>query len=379
LTEGQTRLRTEVRLWVEKEIFPLANTERDDEEQALRLVRMLAQAGLLTYVAEQPYGGMHARVQSRDLCIIRKEVARGSALADVMFAMQGLGSYPITLAGTEEQKRRYLPAIVDGRAITAFALTEPDAGSDLSAIRTTAKRDGSGYRLDGVKKFVSNAGLAKWTVVFARAEQDRAISAFVVDRETPGFSLREKMHLMSPHPMGVLAFQNMRIDPEQLLGQEGDGLKIAMQTLDLFRATVGAAAVGLAERALDEALRYSRMRTQFGRAISEFQAVQFKLATMATELEAARLLVHWAAWVKDEGDGGDVKRASAMAKLFATEVSQRIVDEALQIHGGTGLVKGSASERLYRAVRALRIYEGTSEIQRLVIAREMLKGEGDGL
>jgi len=292
-----------------------------------------------------------------------------------MFAMQGLGSYPITLAGGEALKRRHLPRVVSGEAIAAFALTEPEAGSDVAALQTAARRDGDHYELDGVKTFISNAGLADFYVVFAKTNPDqghKGISAFVVEPSMSGFVVERKLELIAPHPIGVVRFERCQVPRESLLGDEGQGFKIAMQTLDVFRATVAAAAVGMARRALDEALAYSRQRVQFGRPIAEFQGIQFKLGEMATELEAARLLVYRAAWKKDQG-AERVTRESAMAKLYATEMAQRVIDQAVQIHGGNGVVKGFVVERLYREIRALRIYEGTSEIQKVVIARELLK------
>jgi acyl-CoA dehydrogenase len=292
-----------------------------------------------------------------------------------MFAMQALGSYPITIAGNEQQKSRYLPPIAKGEAIAAFALTEPQAGSDISSMETRAVRRGKEYLLTGVKRFISNAGLAQTYVVFASTDPEKkakGISAFVVEADTPGFVFKEKTPLLSPHPIGVIAFEECRIPKTQLLGSEGEGLKIALATLDTLRCTVGAAAVGLAQRALEEAIRYSQSRHQFGRELAQFQGIQFKLADMATELEASRLLVYQAAWVNDHGQKG-LTQKSSMAKLYATEAAQRIVDQALQIHGGMGVVVGTPVEKLYRDVRALRIYEGTSEIQRLVIARSLLK------
>jgi len=325
-------------------------------------------------------GDSRENVQARDLCILREELARGSALADTMFAMQALGSYPITIAGSEEQKQRYLPPIARGEAIAAFALTEPQAGSDLSSMETRAVSRGGEYRLTGVKCFISNAGLAQTYTVFALTDPEKktkGISAFVVEANTPGFVLKERTPLLSPHPIGVIAFEDCRVPRTQLLGQEGEGLKIALTTLDTLRCTVGAAAVGLAQRALEEAVQYSRKRRQFGQALAEFQATQFKLADMATELEASRLLVYQAAWARDHNQS-DLKQKSSMAKLYATEAAQRIVDQALQIHGGMGVVVGTPVEQLYRDVRALRIYEGTSEIQRLVIARNLLKSSQQG-
>ena len=368
-------LRGKVRSWVEKNLISAGEKEADIEGQARQLVHLLGREGFTAYVAAKKYGGVREGVQARDLCIFREELSRGSALADTMFAMQALGSYPITLAGSEEQKKRYLPAIAKGEAIAAFALTEPEAGSDISAMQTSAVRDGDGYRLTGVKRFISNAGIARTYTLFASTDPEKkikGISAFVVEADTPGFFLKEKTSLLSPHPIGVIAFEDCRIPRTQLLGQEGEGVKIALATLDTLRCTVAAAAVGLAQRALEEAIKYSRARRQFGQALAEFQATQFKLADMATELEASRLLVYQAAWASDHKQK-DLKQKASMAKLFATEAAQRIVDQALQIHGGMGVVTGTPVERLYRDVRALRIYEGTSEIQRLVIAKGLLK------
>jgi acyl-CoA dehydrogenase len=299
-----------------------------------------------------------------------------------MFGVQALGSYPIALAGSEEQQRRYLPPLAKGERIAAFALTEPNAGSDVSAISTQAERDANGYRLNGVKHFISNAGIAHTYVVFASTQPEakaKGLSAFIVESNSAGFTVKEKTPLLSPHPIGVVAFDDCFVPQHQLLGGEGEGLKIALSTLDTLRCTVGAAAVGFAQRALDEAVGYSRKRRQFGHALAEFQGIQFGLADMATDLEAARLLVYQAASMKDE-DLQEFPLKSSIAKLFATEAAQRIVDQSLQIHGANGVVAGSIMERLYRDVRALRIYEGTSEIQRLIITKHLLKQEErDGL
>ncbi len=360
---------------MEKNLLSGSGKEADIERQARQLVNRLGREGFTAYVASKRFGGARENVQVRDLCILREELARGSALADTMFAIQALGSYPITMAGNEEQKQRYLPPIARGEAIAAFALTEPHAGSDISSMETRAVKSGREYRLTGVKCFISNAGLAQTYVVFALTDPEKmakGISAFVVEADTPGFVFKEKTPLLSPHPMGVMAFEDCRIPETQLLGKEGEGLKIALTTLDTLRCTVGAAAVGIAQRALDEAIQYSQRRRQFGQALAEFQATQFKLADMATELEASRLLVYQAAWSNDHSQK-DLKQKSSMAKLFATEAAQRIVDQALQIHGGMGVITGTPVEQLYRDVRALRIYEGTSEIQRLIIARSLLK------
>lgn len=375
--QEQLLLRGQIRSWVQKNLLSGGKKEAATEEEARQLVKQLGQEGFIAYVVSQRFGGVRDNVQARDLCLLREELARGSALADTMFAMQALGSYPITIAGSEQQKSRYLPPIARGEAIAAFALTEPQAGSDISSMETRAVRRGTEYLLTGVKRFISNAGLAQTYVVFASTDPDKktkGISAFVVQADAPGFVFKEKTPLISPHPIGVIAFEECRVPETQLLGTEGEGLKIALTTLDTLRCTVAAAALGLAQRALEEAIKYSQQRRQFGQALAEFQGTQFKLADMATELEASRLLVYQAAWVNDHGQKG-LTQKSSMAKLYATEAAQRIVDQALQIHGGMGVVVGTPVEKLYRDVRALRIYEGTSEIQKIVIARSLLKNE----
>ena len=371
--QDHVTLRAKVRDWAEKNLF--AATEADVEQRARTIAHRLGQETFLAHVIPKDYGGARDQVQARDLCILREELARGDALADTMLAMQALGSHPITLAGNQEQKQRYLPSIARGDCIMAFALTEPEAGSDVSSLTTRAVRQSGAFRLTGNKRFVSNAGIADSYLVFASSNPEmrgKGISAFVVDSATPGLIIKEKIALLSPHPIGVVCFEDCVVAESNLIGAEGQGLQIAYQTLDLLRCTVGAAAVGFAQRALEEAIRYSKQRRQFGRAIAQFQGIQFKLAEMAMGLEAARLLVYQAAWIYDAG-ADDVKQKSAMAKLYATEAAQQIVDQALQIHGGNGLVAGSITERLYRDVRALRIYEGTSEIQKMIIARELLR------
>ena len=367
-------LQARVRAWVESSLLA-GHDSGDLESRARLLVQQFGAAEFLKHTVAQEFGGARKKVAARDLCILREESARGDALADTMFALQALGSYPITLAGNDEQKRRYLPKVASGDAIAAFAITEPEAGSDVASLQTTAVRQGEQFILSGIKRFISNAGIADFYVVFASTAPEKkakGMSAFIVDANTPGLAVKEKTKVLSPHPIGVLEFIKCIVPRSALLGAEGDGLKIALETLDLLRCSVGAAAVGFAQRALEEAIRYSKSRRQFGRAIGEFQGIQFKLAEMATELEAARLLVYQAAWAHDCGNA-DVKQKSSMAKFYATEAAQRVVDQALQIHGGNGLIAGSIMERLYRDVRALRIYEGTSEIQKLVIARGLLK------
>ena len=374
-THDHSALQTQVREWAETNLVSAHDTERNLERRARSLVRELGAAGFLQHAAPRQFGGVREQVEARDLCILREELARGDALADTMFALQALGSYPIEMAGGPGQKQNYLPRVASGAAIAAFAITEPEAGSDVASLQTVAARRSEQFVLNGTKRFISNAGIADFYVVFASTAPEKkakGVSAFIVDANAPGLAVKEKTQLLSPHPIGVLEFTDCIVPQAALLGVEGDGLKIALETLDLLRCSVGAAAVGFAQRALDEAVRYSKSRRQFGRAIAEFQGIEFKLAEMATELEAARLLVYQAAWAHDVGNA-DAKQKSSMAKFYATEAAQRVVDQALQIHGGNGLVAGSVMERLYRDVRALRIYEGTSEIQKIVIARELLK------
>ena len=295
LDQKQVDRRTRVRAWAEENLFSVGQEEGDTEAEARRLVRELGREGFTAYTVPRGYGGVKERVQARDLCVLREELSRGSALADTMLGMQALGSYPITLAGSEEQKSRYLPAVGQGEAIAAFAVTEPEAGSDVSALQTRATKHGEEYCLTGIKCFISNAVIADQYVVFASTEPEKkgkGISAFVVQADIPGLVLKERTRILSPHPIGVIGFEECVVPKSQLLGKEGEGLKIALGTLEVLRCTVGAAALGLARRALEESLHYSRRRRQFGQALAEFQGIRFKLAEMATELEAARLLVY---------------------------------------------------------------------------------------
>ena len=357
--------------FVNQEIEPSAIQERDVEERARHYVTILAKAHVLDYAVSH-----ETKLDIRALCLIREGLAYSSSLADLAFVMQGLGTYAISQAAKDHIREFWLSRAVEGKAIAAFALTEPEAGSDVAAIQTTAQLDGDAYVINGRKRFISNAGIADFYTVFARTgtrEGGRAaLSAFVVGAKMPGFSVIERTPLMSPHPIGEIDFNNCRVPAEDIVGNEGDGFGLAMETLDTFRASVGAAACGMAKRALDESVRYASSRKQFGRLLAEHQLVQEKLADMATELDAARLLVYRAAYLKDTGSSR-VTREASQAKLYATEAAGRIVDSAVQIHGGTGLVRGSVVERLYRDVRALRIYEGTSEIQKIVIASQLLK------
>lgn len=361
------RLADEVRSFGDRHLRAGAEDESDPLEHTRAVVALLAKTGLLAAAVPPPVGSLDLR----SLATLREGLAYFSSLADTAFAMQGLGSYPIHLAGTEVQKGRWLPAVRSGERLAAFALTEPEAGSDLGGTRTRAQKDGGLYRLTGVKTFISNAGIAGLYTVLARtgdAEGTKGLSMFLVDAEAPGISVR-RLEPMAPHPLGELRFEGT---PAVLLGAEGKGYKVALATLDTFRPSVGAAACGLAQRAFDEAVRWTQGRRQFGRPLSEFQATQMALAEMLVELDAARLLVYRAAWLKDTGEER-ITREGAMAKLHATETAQRVVDRAVQLHGGHGVMKGATVERLYREVRALRIYEGTSEIQKLVIARDILR------
>jgi acyl-CoA dehydrogenase len=352
------------------EIEPHAGVEEDVEGLARHFVQVLAGAGLLNYAVAE------SKLDTRALCLIREELSYSSSLADLAFVMQGLGTFAIARAAPDHVREFWLARAASGKAIAAFALTEPDAGSDVAAITTTARRDGETYVINGRKRFISNAGIADFYTVFARTgtrEDGRAtLSAFVVGSKMQGFSVVERTPLIAPHPIGEIAFNECRVPAEDMVGNEGDGFRLAMETLDTFRASVGAAACGMARRALDEALSYASRRKQFGRLLAEHQLVQGKLADMVTELDAARLLVYRAAYARDTSEGRLTREASE-AKLFATEAAGRIIDSAVQIHGGAGLVRGSVVERLYRDVRALRIYEGTSEIQKLVIAGQLVK------
>lgn len=371
-TTEHRNLSTSVSNFVEREIEPRAIEERDVDGRLRDYLSVLAAAGVLRYAVATP----EAKLDVRALCLIREALSYSSALADLAFVMQGLGTYAISQAAPEHVRDFWINRAAEGKAIAAFALTEPEAGSDVASIQTTAKREGDAYVINGTKRFISNAGVADFYTVFARTgtQQDgRAeLSAFVVGAKMPGFTIVERTPMLSAHPIGEIELKDCRVPAEDMVGAEGDGFLLAMRTLDTFRASVGAAACGMARRALDESIRHASSRKQFGRLLAEHQLVQEKLAEMITELDAARLLVYRAAYLKDSG-ATRVSREASEAKLFATEAGCRIVDHAVQIHGGSGLVRGSVVERLYRDVRALRIYEGTSEIQKLVIASQLLK------
>lgn len=371
-TPEHRNLAQSVANFVQQEIEPRAAVEDNVEEMVRELVNLLARADLLRYVVAE------SKLDVRSLCLIREELSYSSPLADLAFVMQGLGTYAIARAAPDHVRDFWLTRAANGKAIAAFALTEPNAGSDVAALETTARRDGETYVIDGRKRFISNAGIADFYLVFAKTgtrEDGRpALSAFVVGSKMPGFRIVERTSLMAAHPIGEIAFNECRVPAEDMVGDEGDGFKLAMETMDTFRASVGAAACGMARRALDQSVRYASARKQFGKLLSEHQLVQAKLADMITELDAARLLVYRAAYARDT-ETGRITREASEAKLFATEAAGRIIDSAVQIHGGAGLVSGTVVERMYRDVRALRIYEGTSEIQKLVIAGQLLKNQ----
>ncbi len=348
--------------------------DHHDTDNACRtLVRLLGDGGWLTHAARDP-DDSRSKLDVRALCLIRETLARHDALADFAFAMQGLGSGAISLFGSASQQQEFLPGVREGRKIAAFALSEPDAGSDVAAMATTARREGDHFVLDGEKTWISNGGIADFYTVFARtgeAPGAKGLSVFVVDANTPGLEIAERIEVIAPHPLARLRFNGCRVSADRLLGKQGDGFRIAMSVLDVFRSTVGAAALGMARRALDEALRHSSSRQLFGAPLSDLQLTQAAIADMALAVDASALLVYRSAWTKD-CVAERVTREAAMAKLFATESAQQVIDAALQLFGGLGVKSGMPVERLYREIRALRIYEGASEVQKLVIARQTL-------
>ena len=358
------------------EAWAAANLPVDHQDVAAAcrtLVQKLGRVGLLKHTAPDP--AVPSPLDVRALCLIRETLARHDGLADFAFAMQGLGAGPISLFGTAAQ-RRLLERTRAGEAIAAFALTEQKSGSDVANIALSATRDGETYVLDGEKTWISNGGIANFYVVFARtggAPGAKGLSAFIVAADTPGFSIAEHLDVIAPHPLARLRCDGVRVPASALLGAPGDGFKIAMATLDIFRATVGAAALGFARRALDETIARAKKRELFGGPLADLQMVQAHIADMAVDVDAAALLVYRAAWAKDNG-APRVTREAAMAKLFATERAQEVIDKAVQLHGGDGVRRGHIVERLYREIRALRIYEGASEVQKIVIARQTLAG-----
>ena len=373
-TDDHRRYAAKLARWAEQ---TLAGLPHDDVDQACRTrVRLLGEAGFLKPAVPKEYGGLREALDVRTLCLSREILGFHDGLADFAFAMQGLGTGAITLFGSESLKRRYLPLVATGNTIAAFALSEPEAGSDVAALAMTARPDGNGHvRLSGSKTWISNGGIANVYVVFARTGEGpgaKGLSAFVVDADAPGFSVAERIEVIAPHPLATLAFNEVRVPVENRLGRPGEGFKVAMATLDIFRSTVGAAALGFARRALAETVQRAATRKLFGAPLAELQLTQAAIADSATEVDAAALLVYRAAWTKDTG-AARVTREAAIAKMYATEAAQRVIDRDVQIFGGLGVTKGVKVEELYREIRALRIYEGATEVQKLVIARETLK------
>jgi alkylation response protein AidB-like acyl-CoA dehydrogenase len=371
--ERHRTLARELEAWAAAHVPHSHGADVDAECKAL--VRSLGQGGWLAHaVGGTAYGGAADVIDTRAICIIRETLARHSGLADFAFAMQGLGSGAITLAGTPAQKTAYLRRVARGEAISAFALSEPDAGSDVAAMQCAAHAEGNDYVLEGEKTWISNGGIADVYVVFARtgeAPGSRGISAFIVEAGTPGFEIAERIDVIAPHPLARLRFNGCRIPAAQRIGGPGEGFKIAMRTLDVFRTSVAAAALGFARRAMEEALRRVTTRKMFNQVLADFQLTQAKLAQMATTIDSAALLTYRAAWQRDRGR--NVTREAAMAKMVATEGAQQVIDAAVQMFGGQGVVSGEPVERLYREIRSLRIYEGATEVQQLIIARELLK------
>jgi len=339
----------------------------DIDAECKSLVKALGQGGWLIHAVGDA-------IDTRAICILRETLARYNGLADFAFAMQGLGSGAISLMGTQAQRERYLPRVARGEALSAFALSEPDAGSDVAAMQCSATEDGEAYLLNGEKSWISNGGIADFYLLFARtgeAPGSRGISAFIVDAGLPGFEIAERIHVIAPHPLARLKFTNCRVPKSQMIGAPGEGFKVAMRTLDVFRTSVAAASLGFARRALEEGLKQAKGRKMFGATLAELPLTQAKLADMACTVDSSALLVYRAAWQRDQGQV--VTREAAMAKLMATEGAQRVIDAAVQLHGGRGVQSGEIVESLYREIRALRIYEGASEVQQLIIGRDLLK------
>jgi acyl-CoA dehydrogenase len=356
----------EVEAWAARHAEALSD-ERDADGSVIRLARAMGEAGLLRVPCPED-----GRLDARAICLARDILARHAGLADFAFAMQGLGTGPVTLFGTPAQRDRVLPGARAGSALAAFALSEPEAGSDVAALATVAERDGQDHwRLTGRKTWISNGGIAATYIVFARtgeAPGAKGLSAFLVAADAPGLGIESRIEVTAPHPLATLALDGVRVSAADLIGAPGEGFRIAMATLDVFRASVGAAALGFARRALEMTVRRAAGRRLFGGTLFDQQMSQAAIADSATEVEAAALLVYRAAWLKDRG-AARVTREASMAKLFATEAAQRAADRCVQMHGGLGVTRGHKAEELYREVRALRVYEGASEIQRVVIAR----------
>ncbi len=370
-SESHRELAGSLRAWISATPELREPDESDPDNASRKLVRLLGEAGWLRFAVPAEFGGRSDRLDVRSLCLLRENLAFESGLADFAFAMQGLGAGPISLFGSKELKRRYLPGVASGESIAAFAISEAEAGSDVAGMRTTARLDGESYVIDGEKTWISNAGIAGVYVVFCRTG-DNTFIALVVEPGDPGFSVSARIPTIAPHPLGTLTFDSCRVPATRVVGDPAKGLRVALGTLDVFRTTVGAAALGFARRAMFEALQHSSRRSMFGKNLTEFQLTQAQLADMATDIDCSALLVYRSAWTRDNG-AERVTREAAMAKMFATEAAQRVIDRAVQLLGGRGVVSGNPVERLYREIRALRIYEGTTEVQKLVIAGQILK------
>jgi acyl-CoA dehydrogenase len=372
--DSHRQLARELDLWCDHELRHFSYDEAQIDAACKSLAKKLGEAGWLAYTVPKQFGGVTTKLDVRSLCIVRETLARHSGLADFVFALQGLGSGAISQYGSEKLKRAYLPKVAQGASIAALALSEAEAGSDLAALNTTARKSGNGYIIDGEKTWISNGGIAAHYVVLCRLPELGAKSfvTLIVDGGNPGLKIKERINVIAPHPLATISLKNCQVSEDAVVGEPGAGLKIVYATLDIFRATVGAAALGFARRALDESISHSQSRHAFGQKLADFQLTQAKIADMATAIDASALLVYRAAWARDHG-AQRITREAAMAKLFATEAAQHVIDDAVQIFGGRGVVSGVAVERLYREIRALRIYEGTSEIQKLVIAGQLLK------
>jgi acyl-CoA dehydrogenase len=378
LEDHHRTLARELDAWAAEHIAPLAGEHGDVDATCRVIVRKLGEGGWLRYCVPASHGGIHENLDVRSLCLIRETLARHFGLADFVFAMQGLGSGTISNFASEAQKAKYLPGVARGELVAAFALTELDSGSDVAATASTAEDMGDHWLVNGAKTYISNGGIADFYVTFLRtgeAPGARGLSALVIDADAPGLEIAERIHVAAPHPLATLRFNAMKLPKDALVGTAGAGFAQAMANLDIFRSTVGAAALGMARRALDEALARVKGRQLFGSTLADLPIAQSQLAEMALDVDASALLVYRAAWTKDVRKGR-VSREAAMAKLFATDQAQVVIDKAVQLHGGLGVVSGQVVEELLREIRPLRIYEGASEVQKLVIARQLLTGAG---
>jgi acyl-CoA dehydrogenase len=378
LDDHHRTLARELDAWAAEHIAPLADDHDDVDAACARLVRLLGEAGWLQYCIPASHGGKFETMDVRSLCLIRETLARHSGLADFVFALQGLGSGVISNFGSDALKAKYLPKVASGEMVAAFALTELDSGSDVAATASTAEDRGDHYVVNGAKTYISNGGIADFYVTILRSGEapgTRGLSALVIDAGTPGLEIAERIQVAAPHPLATLRFHDLKVPKDQLVGIAGAGFAQAMTNLDIFRPTVGAAALGFARRALDEALTRVKGRKLFGGSLADLPIAQAQLAEMAIDIDASALLIYRAAWTKDVKKGR-VSREAAMAKLYATDQAQVVIDKAVQLFGGLGVVSGQIVEQLAREIRPLRIYEGASEVQKLIIARQLLTGAG---